>query len=109
MRSLKQFLVFLTAIAVIGVIGLHTGNAEDKTWTYDGVEYRIPKPAQDLQLPGDVPESHTVISGDCLWSISGTYLTDPYLWPLVWEEISILLQIPIGSIPATSSGCPEEL
>ncbi len=86
MRSLKQFLVFLTAIAVIGVIGLHTGNAEDKTWTYDGVEYRIPKPAQDLQLPGDVPESHTVVSGDCLWAISGTYLNDPYLWPLVWEE-----------------------
>jgi hypothetical protein len=39
-----------------------------------------------LQEPGwQRPEYHTVQRGDTLWDISGTYLSDPYLWPKLWS------------------------
>lgn len=79
MRSFIKMLVIL--LVVVGVVGIH---AEEKTWTYGGVEYRVPISAE--QLPSDIPDAHTVVSGDTLWGISRAYLTDPYLWPLVWEE-----------------------
>lgn len=86
MKSYKQLLIFMAAIGVMVACFSATGTAEDKTWTYDGIEYRLPQPVQEIQLPAETPESHVVVSGDCLWAISATYLTDPFLWPLVWEE-----------------------
>lgn len=60
--------------------------AEEKTWSYGGVEYKLPNSAGTLQIPPNTPEFHTVVAGDCLWAISNQYLADPFLWPLVWEE-----------------------
>ncbi|MGB3976879.1 MAG: LysM peptidoglycan-binding domain-containing protein [bacterium] len=79
MRSFIKMLVIL--VVCMGMIAVH---AEEKTWTYGGVEYRVPKSAE--QLPADIPESHTVVTGDTLWGISRAFLNDPYLWPLIWEE-----------------------
>ncbi|MBN1295866.1 LysM peptidoglycan-binding domain-containing protein [bacterium] len=86
MEFFKQAILFVVIFGVLGMQCIEPGYAEEKTWTYNGVEYRLPKPAADVQLPADIPETHTVVSGDCLWAISSAYLKDPYLWPLVWEE-----------------------
>ncbi|MCD4653593.1 LysM peptidoglycan-binding domain-containing protein [bacterium] len=86
MESFKKVFVIIATTGILVACFTGTGIAEDQTWTYDGVDYRIPQPVQEIQLPADIPESHTVVSGDCLWAISKSYLSDPYLWPLVWEE-----------------------
>ena len=38
-----------------------------------------------VQVPSDVPNSHTVKEGDTLWDITQTYYGDPYRWPQVWS------------------------
>jgi hypothetical protein len=117
MRSLRQFPVMIVCMFLIA--GAFTAYGEKTSWMYDGVEYRIPKPADDLLLPGDIPESHTVVVGDTLWAISNRYLNDPFLWPLVWEEnIDTIsnphriypgdtIRLPSGVMIATDTDIPE--
>ena len=38
-----------------------------------------------VQVPRDVPQTHTVKEGDTLWDITQTYYGDPYRWPQVWS------------------------
>jgi LysM repeat protein len=40
---------------------------------------------QALELNEDVPEVYVVKKGDTLWGISGMYLTEPWLWPELWD------------------------
>lgn len=35
--------------------------------------------------PGELPEYHTVKTGDTLWDLSKTFLNDPWAWPTVWS------------------------
>ncbi|WP_029896565.1 LysM peptidoglycan-binding domain-containing protein [Desulfohalovibrio reitneri] len=36
---------------------------------------------------GDLPTSHTVVKGDCLWNISeeAQVYNDPFMWPLIYK------------------------
>jgi hypothetical protein len=39
--------------------------------------------------PTDFPEGaeiHTVVKGDTLWDLAGSYYGNPYLWPQIWEK-----------------------
>ena len=38
-----------------------------------------------VELNDDVPETYIVKKGDTLWGISGMYLTQPWLWPELWD------------------------
>tara|TARA_R110000823_G_scaffold125385_1_gene251987 strand:+ start:24508 stop:25539 length:1032 start_codon:yes stop_codon:yes gene_type:complete len=38
-----------------------------------------------VELNDDVPETYVVQKGDTLWGISGMYLTEPWLWPELWD------------------------
>lgn len=38
-----------------------------------------------VELKEDVPETYLVQKGDTLWGISGMYLTQPWLWPELWD------------------------
>jgi len=38
-----------------------------------------------VEVPADMPRTHTVRDGDTLWDITQTYYGDPYRWPQVWS------------------------
>ncbi len=38
-----------------------------------------------VEVPADMPQTHTVKDGDTLWDITETYYGDPYEWPRVWS------------------------
>ncbi len=42
-------------------------------------------PATAKMQETQVPETHSVVSGDTLWDISETYFESPYEWPRLWS------------------------
>ncbi|MGL4931871.1 MAG: LysM peptidoglycan-binding domain-containing protein [Aeromonas sp.] len=41
--------------------------------------------AEQLTLKAGYPQSYVVQKGDTLWDVSGKYLTEPWLWPRLWN------------------------
>ena len=64
-RSLRLLLLLTAALAMPG-----TGGAESGLTPY---------------LRSDHPDVYTVVKGDTLWDISGRFLSQPWLWPEVWQ------------------------
>ena len=41
--------------------------------------------AAEVELKDGAPETYIVQKGDTLWRISGMYLSEPWLWPELWD------------------------
>jgi nucleoid-associated protein YgaU len=63
-----------TSMAVVLIAGTASAQFEDEGAGKAKVE-----------VPADMPQTHTVKEGDTLWDITETYYGDPYKWPRVWS------------------------
>lgn len=83
-RSRKLFLTCLTLAMTAGPAVAQTppGGLHDQGghWT----AWNPPVPPEGAQV-------YTVQPGDSLWSIAGSLLGDPYLWPQLWEANQYIL------------------
>ncbi len=41
--------------------------------------------AETIKLKPGHPQEYTVVKGDTLWDISGTFLAEPWYWPEIWQ------------------------
>ena len=41
--------------------------------------------AQKIELKPGHPQEYTVVKGDTLWDIAGTFLSKPWYWPEIWK------------------------
>jgi len=44
-----------------------------------------PAIADEVSVRADNPGTYTVVKGDTLWDISGTFLNHPWQWPDIWQ------------------------
>jgi hypothetical protein len=42
--------------------------------------------ADAVAIRADSPSTYTVVKGDTLWDIAGTFLEEPWLWPRIWQS-----------------------
>lgn len=45
----------------------------------------MPTWAEEVLLKSNHPDNYTVVKGDTLWDISGTFLQNPWMWPEIWQ------------------------
>jgi LysM repeat protein len=82
--NLKAISFLAMMAALVGLCMANQAVAQD-SWSYGGVEYKLPVPRDEVQIPADIPATHTVVKGDTLWDIAGHYLNNNFFWPLIWE------------------------
>ncbi len=122
-----RFLAVICVLAV-GAGTMISSSYGQESWTYGGITYKLPVPRDEVVIPADIPETHTVVSGDTLWDITARYLNDPFLWPLIWDanmdeisnphliypgqEIKLLASaggpMPTEEVADAEEGMPEE-
>ena len=80
-----KFLWLFLVSSIVLAPYLHGQEEPRQSWTYGGIEYMLPKPAEQIIIPSNMPETYEVVSGDTLWGIANHFLKDPFLWPIIWD------------------------
>jgi len=83
--SIKKLSLLAIVLSILVSPVVYSEEGTRQSWTYGGIEYILPKPADQLLIPTDVPETYEIVSGDTLWDIANKFLNDPFLWPLIWD------------------------
>ncbi len=88
MRTRPSTVVVWILAVVLGSFCFRAALAQEAESPQAAAEIQIEPHWSPYQAPSSYPEGtqlHIIVKGDTLWDLANQYLSNPYLWPQLWE------------------------